>query len=321
MLDYGNAPSAVPNVHILLVGVQTGALDLLADGLEALTLAAYVIGALALRRRGKRWSAGSTTAFFAGMTVIWIAVGSGLAAYDDVNVTLHVIQHILLMMVAAPLLAIGRPITLAAQASPRGAQRRVVALANSRTFAALAQPAVAATLYFGAMFGYFLTPLYPYSVDHPLVHDATHLIFLLVGYVYWQPMVGGDPVRRRLSHPARTIALMAGMPAEAFLGLLIALWPRPLSSINTIANTHFAGQMFLAGAMLVTGSWIAYVLLDWWRRSERSAPRDERRVEAAQAATRAYIERHGLSGVPAGWTIPPWELERLEAEFTSQTDQ
>jgi cytochrome c oxidase assembly factor CtaG len=307
----GAAPNVTANARILLLGVQAGPLDLLADGLELVTLGMYALGITCLRRRGRRWPLTSTIPFAAGVFLVWVAVGSGLAAYDEVDVTLHMVQHILLMMVAAPLLAMGRPLTLAAQASPRRAQHGVVALANGRLFGAISHPIVATALYYGSMFGYFLTPLYPYSIDHPLFHDATHLIFLVVGYIFWQPIVGKDPARWRFSHPVRAVTLMAGMPVEGLLGLIIALSPRPLSQINTLANTHFAGRAFLATAMLISAVWIGYLLVEWVRESERGASREVRRVAAARAETRACTENGGLANVPAGWMIPEWELRRL----------
>ncbi|MGH9104992.1 MAG: cytochrome c oxidase assembly protein, partial [Acidimicrobiales bacterium] len=154
LFAYGDAPSSAVSLHILLLGVQTGWLDLLADALEALTLVLYLLGLHRLARRGRPWPAWSTAAFVLGVVALWAAVGSGLAAYDELNVTMHVIQHILLMMVAPPLLALGKPVTLAAQAARRQNQVRLLKVVHSPVVAGLTFPVVAFLVYYGTMYTY-----------------------------------------------------------------------------------------------------------------------------------------------------------------------
>jgi cytochrome c oxidase assembly factor CtaG len=295
--------------------VQTGGLDLLADAIEGLALGAYAAAIVVLRSRGRRWPWTSTGAFVAGIGALWIAVGSGVAAYDEVNVSLHVAQHVALMMVAAPLLAVGRPVTLVAQTARRPTQGRIVRLANGAFVGWLSHPIVITTLYYGTMAGYFLTPVYGYSVFHPLFHDATHASFLAIGYLYWQPLVGGDPSRRRLSYPARILTLVVGGPVEALLGVALVVLPYRLSPANSVAQTNDAGRLFLILAMLVTGLWTGYVLASWLRRSVLETKREDRRAAAIRAASQLRAEELGATGVaPAGWYVPPWRLVELEGK-------
>ncbi|MGH9293381.1 MAG: cytochrome c oxidase assembly protein, partial [Acidimicrobiales bacterium] len=76
------------NLHIVLTGIQTDPLSLLADVLELTLVALYVVEVRRLARRGRPWPAWNTVAFVCGVAVLWVAVGSGLAAYDEVNVTM-----------------------------------------------------------------------------------------------------------------------------------------------------------------------------------------------------------------------------------------
>jgi cytochrome c oxidase assembly factor CtaG len=312
LLAYGDAPSSAVSLHVLLTGVQTGGLALLGDAVEVLAVAMYLLGLHRLGRRGRRWPVWSTAAFVAGVLVLWFAVGSGLAAYDEVNVTLHVVQHILLMMVAPPLIALGKPVTLAAQAASRPNQVRVLKVVHSPVVAAATFPAVAWLLYYGGMYGYFLTPVYPYSVAHPLFHHATHLLFFLIGYLYWHPVVGLDPAKWRWPFPVRIGSLFLGMPFEAFLGISIADLRQPISPINTLAGTHVAGETFWVASMGATGFCLAAVVYQWYRQLEREAPREDRRAELAGAQSRARAEELGLHDVPDGFTVPWWRLAELE---------
>lgn len=313
LLSYGSAPSSALKAHILLAGVQTGPLAFLADAALVASIAWYLVSVRRLRARGHRWSTGATAAFLAGWVVVWIAVGSGLAAYDDVNVTLHVAQHLLLMMVAPPLLALGKPVTLAIQVSRRANQLRIVRVVNHPLVAAVTFPVVAWLIYYGVMYTYFLSGVYDYSISHQLFHDATHLTFLVVGYLYWQPMIGADPSRWRLGYPTRVLSLFVGMPFEVFLGISITFMTRPIDPINTLANTRAGGYLFWIGSMTITSAVLAVILLRWYRKIERDTPREDRRAQAEAVESRARAEALGVTGLREGWTVPWWQLAQLES--------
>jgi cytochrome c oxidase assembly factor CtaG len=319
LLAYGDAPNSTVTAHILLTGIQTGPLALLADGIEAAAVVAYLIGVRRLARRGRRWSPWATAAFTAGMLSVWVAVGSGLAAYDEVNVVMHVVQHVLLMMIAAPLIALGKPITLATQASLRPNQTRLVGIVHHPVVAALTFPVLGWFLYYGTMYGYFMDGgVYHYSINHPLFHDSTHLIFLVVGYLYWQPLIGGDPTRWRLSPPVRILAVFLGMPFEAFLGIAIRMLTQPIDPINTLANTQSAGQTFWILAMLASSLCIAVIAIEWFIETDRQTAREDRRALAVAEQAQARAQQLGVEGVREGWTVPWWRLAQLEAQQRRQ---
>lgn len=315
LLAFVNAPRSVVSLHVLLTGIQTGPLSLLADALDLVLVGLYAWGIRRLARRGRSWKTGNTVAFVAGVAVLWVAVGSGLAAYDEVNVTMHVIQHVLLMMVAPPLIALGKPITLASQAASRSGQVRILKIVHSPVVAVLTFPVLVWFLYYGTMYVFFMTGIYPYSVAHPLFHDFTHLWFFVVGYLFWHPLVGLDPARWRWPFPVRVVSLFIGMPFEAFLGIGISELPRPLAPINSLANTHTAGDTFWILSMMVTGVCLAVMIIQWFAQLERETVREDRRVETATAENRARAEELGIQ-LPPGVTVPWWRLEELERRRT-----
>jgi len=150
-------------VHTLLSAWQHDPPSLVAAGAEVLTAGLYLLGVRRLGRRGRRWPLRRTASFLAGLVLVVIAVQSGLAQYDDTVFAAHVVQHLLLMMVAPPLLALGAPVTLAMQASRRRTQQRLVAITHHFVIRALGNPVVAFASMWGLMFGYFLTPYYAFS--------------------------------------------------------------------------------------------------------------------------------------------------------------
>jgi putative copper resistance protein D len=311
LLAFAEAPRPAVSVHVLLTGMQTGALSLLADALLFAIACSYLLGVRRLAGRGRRWSPWSTAAFFGGLAAMWVAVGSGLAAYDDVNVTMHVIQHVLLMMIAPPLVALGKPVTLLTQASSRAVQVRILRIVHSRVVGALTFPVFVWVFYYGTMYVFFMTGVYQYAVFHPLFHDATHLWFFVAGYLFWEPLIGLDPARWRWPYPVRAVSLFLGMPFESFLGIGIAQMRGPISSINSLANTHTAGDTLWVLAMAITGLWLGVILWQWYRQMERDSVRQDRRLEVEQIENRARAEALGLD-LPPDVTVPWWRIAELE---------
>lgn len=304
--------------HVLLTGFQTGPVALVADAVEAGAVAVYLVGVWRLTRRGRGWSPWLSAAFVTGIFSIWLAVGSGVAHYDETNVTVHVVQHVLLMMIAAPLIALGKPVTLAAQASRRANQTRLVRLTRSPVVTALTFPVVGGLLYYGSMYAMFTSRgVYEYTVDHPVLHDGSHLVLLAVGFIYWQPLIGGDQARWRLAPPVRLLAVFLGMPLEALLGISMRMRAQPLgpgTSIgDTLSDTQSAGQTFLILAMLAGGLCIAIIAARWLAESERQTGREDRRALAGAAGSRALAGRLGDEAVPQGWSVPAWRLAELRA--------
>lgn len=323
LIAYGTASSSTIRAHILLTGIQSDPLALAGNAVEIIAIVWYVAAIRRLTRRGRRWSPYATTAFVAGLISIWVAVGSGLAAYDEVNVTAQVIQHLVLMMVAPPLIALGKPITLASQAAQRRTQVALLQIVHSRVLAALTFPILTWFAYYGTMYAYFDNRgLYDYSISHPLFHDIVHVVFFAVGYLYWQPLVGSDPSRWRLPIIARAGSIFLGMPFEAFLGISISELTIPIDPINTLANTHSAGETFWAAAMLLSGLCLASVGLQMFRQLGKEAGREDRRIQAHSAEVKARTEQLGVEGLREGWTVPWWRLAQLEArQKTSRPQQ
>ena len=83
--------------------------------------------------------------------------------------------------------------TLALQASRRRTQQGLLRLLHSRVVETVTFPVVAAVIAYVTMIVYFLTPVYVFSEQHPLIHDLFHLHFLIAGCIYWWPVVGLDP--------------------------------------------------------------------------------------------------------------------------------
>lgn len=316
-LAYGDAPSSHIQLNVVLQYVQTDLPALLADAMEAAAIFIYLYATRRLGRRGRRWSPWSSACFIAGVACVWVAVGSGVASYDEKNVVIHVVQHVLLMMVAAPLIVLGKPITLATQAARRANQVRIVKVLHSRAVEALTFPVLTWFLYFGVMYAYFEDRgLYDYAINHVLFHDATHFIFLTIGLLYWQPIIGADPTRWKMPPGVRILITFIGMPFEVFLGISIYMSSQPIDPINSLENTRAAGQAFWILAMAATTACLAVMAVQWYRQLQRETPREDRQAQIQAEQSRQAAARLGVAPQREGWTIPAWRLAQIQAQQT-----
>src|SRR5579875_3474105 len=154
--------------------------------------AGYLLCAWRAGRRhpARPWPAGRTLAFLLGLAVIAVATQSSIGAYDDVLFSAHMIQHVLLIMVAPPLLVFGRPVTLLLHASRNPLHTWVKRIIRSRAATVLTWPPGATALYCAVVAGTHLTPFMNLVVENDTVHNAEHALYLVTGYLYFLPLVG-----------------------------------------------------------------------------------------------------------------------------------
>jgi cytochrome c oxidase assembly factor CtaG len=238
-----------------------------------------------LASRGRRWPWGRTVAFMGGLVAVVLALQSPVATFTSSYFQAHITQHLLLMVVAPPLLALGAPSTLLLQTSSRAVKTKWLAVLRSRAFAIATYPMIVWFLYFGVMFAFFLTPLLNYAMEHMALMDAINLAFLLGGCLYWWPIVGLDPiVHWRMGYGTRLAALSLGVPFEAFLGVAIMSLRTPIASMYTLNSTHSGGALLWAATELATFIGLIPVFVMWMRADERAAARADARANRAERA-------------------------------------
>ncbi|MGI8683804.1 MAG: cytochrome c oxidase assembly protein [Acidimicrobiales bacterium] len=244
-----------------------------AGPLLAVVLAGYLVAASRVRRK---WPPARTAAFVAGAA----AVAAALVVDGRRSFTAHAVQHLLLGMVAPALFALGAPITLALQAGHGATRRRLLGVLHSRPAAVLGSPLAAWALFGGSMLAVYLTPLYRLSLDSGLVHEVLHVHFLVVGSLFFWPVLGVDPLPRRLPHGARLLMVFLTIPFHAVLGIAL-LGASPLAPEHSLAD-HRAGTgvLWAAGDLLGLVA-VLIVAFQWMGHEERQAVREDRRADEA----------------------------------------
>jgi cytochrome c oxidase assembly factor CtaG len=235
-----------------------------------LVLVAAVAGGYAwgVRRAGRRWPAGRTAVFAAGVLALAVA----LLAPLDGSLSGHMAQHLLLAIVAPLLLAAGAPIRLALKASRRRAWIRLLHRLPLR-------PAVGWAAFTGVMLVTHFTGLYELAVRHATVHVAEHLAYLIAGLLFWMPLLAADPLPHPPGPAARLAWLLAAMPPMGLVGAKLLRATIAYPSYPDLADQRTAaGVMWGAGSLLMAAALVAIVF--------SALLREEARQRRREAATR-----------------------------------
>ncbi|HXW34150.1 MAG TPA: cytochrome c oxidase assembly protein [Acidimicrobiales bacterium] len=255
-----------------------------------------------LAARGRRWPGLRTMSFFGGLVAIDLAFQSPVSTFTGSYFEAHVVQHLLLMIVAPPLLAMGAPSTLLLQTASRKIKTRWLAVLRSRPFAVLTHPVTAWSLYFGLMFVFFLTPLINFAMQHMALMDAINIVFLIGGCVFWWPLVGADPiVHWKMSHGARMFSVLVGAAPETFLGVAILSLRDPIASMYSVQSTHAGGGLLWMSTEFATVIAFVPIFVQWMRSEERIAAREDARREAGHRPSSSSREAEAAQRWEAEW--------------------
>jgi putative copper resistance protein D len=202
------------------------------------------------------------------------------------------VQHLLLIMVAPPLLVVGRPVTLLMHAMGNPAHTWLKRAVRSRVASALTWPPAAALAYAAVVAGTHTPPVMDLVVRSPAAHLAEHGLYLLAGYLFFLPVVGCEPIRWRVPLPGRFVLLLLAMQVDTVVGVVFMVaghevfgayrhprgWgPAPL------ADLHQGGVIMWAGSDIVMIVVALIVAVGMVRAGNR------RTKEASLAAYNAYL--------------------------------
>jgi putative membrane protein len=284
------------NLHTLLTDWAGGPFAIGAAVVVVLVAVWYLRAAHQLRARGRDWSWSRTASFLGGLVCVELALGSSVASLAQSRFTAHVAQHLLLMIAAPPLGALGAPLTLLLQTARRPLKTFVLSVLHSRVFAVVSHPIVVFFLYYISMFAFFLTGAIGYAMEHMWLMDLINLGFLGGATLFWWPMVGLDPIPRwQLSPGFKLINLLVGIPFESFLGIALLMQSSPAAPMYTLSSTHTGGGVLWAFSEVATMVAVLPVFGQWTRADARLAKRIDARLDAGLSIQPPPMEGHGLA--------------------------
>jgi putative membrane protein len=240
----------------------------------------------AARRGTLRWR---IAAFYAALATIVVALDSPIDDLADKLFWAHMLQHLLLMMVAAPLLVLAAPWLPIWKGLPLGARKALGSwYVRSRGWREvrraarwLAAPLVAWILFNVDLCAWHVPALYELTLRHQTVHELEHLSFLLLGVVFWVQVLDSPPLRARLGPSSGVLYVLTAATAAWALAVVLALAPSPLyptyaelasrpGGLSALADQHLAAGMMWGPGSVTYAIFVFVALYRWLAADDRS---------------------------------------------------
>jgi cytochrome c oxidase assembly factor CtaG len=273
----------------------------------AIAAGLYGWGVVRVGRRhpARPWPVWRTAMFGAGLAVVVIATQSGIGVYDDLLFWDHMV-----IMVAPPLLIGGQPITLLLHASRNPLHTWTKRVLRSKVATFLTWPVFGCIAYAAAIAAAHLTGIANLVERNQTLHNTEHAVFLIVGYLFFLPIIGQEPIRWKLSYPIRFVILVLIMPVDTFTGLVLGygsasapgvpFGPRPAWAPSPVQDLHLGGAvMWIAGDCLM---FALMMLVFWmWSTDERAATQGRGFFERARRENLAtLVSSHAVAAGSPG---------------------
>jgi cytochrome c oxidase assembly factor CtaG len=239
----------------------------IAPALAYVAVAAWLYWAGGRGYRGPGQGPRQTAAFAGGLATIVVALDSPLDAYAGTLFWAHMLQHVLLLTVAPPLILFGRPWPRMWRALPRRSRTHIgrsLALSRWTTpVRALARPLPAWVLFNATIIGWHIPAAYDATLSSGALHDLEHAMFFFTGLLFWARVIDPGPLRPRLAWPARIGYVVGAMIVGWIIAITLVLVPEPIYTHYALLAHRPGGisaltdQQIAAGIMWVPGS-LAY---------------------------------------------------------------
>jgi cytochrome c oxidase assembly factor CtaG len=191
----------------------------------------YAIGWVRLRRQSRSQKVASKwrlAVYYLGLASLALALMSPIDWLGTQLLTMHMVQHKILVMLSAPLIWLGNPYPVGLWGLPRPARRAVIAALAGDTWirrglGVISHPAIAWLIFTFIYLGWHDAMLYDMALRIEWVHNLEHVTFFLGAMLFWWPVVNGAPrLHKSLPYWGRILYVLAFVPPNAIAGFAIA---------------------------------------------------------------------------------------------------
>ncbi len=232
--------------------------------------AVYAGGLAELSRRGRpgpeRWR---VACFYGGLLVAFLALASPLDALSHDLFMMHMTQHMLLVLVVAPLVLLGAPVVPLLRGLPPPFRRVVLAPVMRqrwvrRVFRFLASPIPAFVIYTGVFAVWHAPALYDTTLSSDIAHSLQHASFMACALLFWWNVIDPLPYRGNLPEPVKLLYLFVGSLPQAVLGMMLtfadAAWYTPYTEIPRLWGVSARDDQSMGGVIMWVPGSIVYLL-------------------------------------------------------------
>lgn len=204
--------------------------------------------------------------FYCGLLGVIVLMTGPLAHAALSSFQLHMVQHVGLMMLVSPALVLGAPIAVWNAVRPE----RVELWLRHPAVRVLASPKVGFVLFISTLLSTHFSPLASWANTNTVAHQAVLVLFLVVGLIYYYPVLTGNPLPTPTPHGIRIGSLLLMMLPETMTGFFLYASGHPfhvgnpsLSDAEALHQQQAGGAMMWAAAMAIDTVWIAVAVRDW----------------------------------------------------------
>mgnify|MGYP002628548668 CR=1 len=183
---------------------------------------------------------------------------------------IHMIQHVGLMMLVSPLIVLGSPIKILVNSKDPKARKFARAIGGNVLIKQLFRPEVGFVVFLSVLIITHFSPLADAGMTDPNAHMFELILFLVGGFIYYYPVMSGNPQPFNVSYAARVLSLFAMMLPETMTGFflysgnkILHHLPDGVSMATGIADQRRGGAIMWAMGMLIDAAWIALAASDW----------------------------------------------------------
>ncbi|MFE5832020.1 cytochrome c oxidase assembly protein [Streptomyces sp. NPDC056488] len=258
-------------------------------------LGLYGWGVARLRRRGDAWPVSRTVFFTVGVLTVALVMCTRLNDYGMVMFSVHMVQHMVISMLSPILLLLGAPVTLALRALPvagrgsTGPRELLLKLLHSRYMKVITHPGFTIPMFIASLYALYFTPLFDFLMGSKPGHIGMMVHFLMVGVVFFWPIMGVDPGPHRPGYVMRMLELFAGMPFHAFFGIALMMASEPMVGtyasppaslgIDALSDQNAAGGIAWAFSEIPSVLVLIALVYQWYHSEQRQAVRKDRAAD------------------------------------------
>ena len=263
-------------------------------------LVAGIVAAIAYMRSAKAvtahhptqpWRTSHSWLFMIGLGLALVVTTGPVGYAAMTHFSIHMVQHIVLMMVATPLLVMGAPVLLILRAVTRERRRSWVRLLRSRMFAIVTNPILAWFAFATVLVGIHFTPAMSWLMDAgPVGRYAEIALYMGVAFAFYYTLLPGNPARNRPAPAFRVLSLFLMMIPETMTGFFIYSASVPLFphfeqaatalGVNALSDQQLGGALMWSGAMIIDVVWIAVAVSEWFDSESWKTLRMDARIAA-----------------------------------------
>ena len=199
----------------------------------------YALGVRSVHRKGGQWPRSRSFFAFGAAIALLLAFCSVVGIYDMTLFSMHMVQHLLLVMVAGALLAASAPVDLALAATSGKTQRWLEQVSSSRLAHVFGHPVVAFIIYAAAIPAFHLTNLFNLAMKSGFTHSLEAAAFIAIGYLFWRPVVGTEASAHPLAPGVKMLYLFLAVPVDTITGLALVMgnFSAPFTNFATGSRT------------------------------------------------------------------------------------